>query len=191
MITRLVRALPIAALLAVSLTPPAFAEVILGTNRADVLVGTSEADKILAGRGDDVVRGRGGRDEVFAQDGDDRVYGGRGADVLFGQSGQNRVFGGPGPDTIWGYYFIWAVVKPDGPGRGIDVLHGGTGDDRISPSQDDTVYAGRGDDVVFVATGGVVVDCGPGTDKVRLDKRSLDVSTQACEKVVYSPRRSW
>src|SRR5512139_3973749 len=60
MTTTLIRALPAAILLAVSLAAPAAAEIINGTNGPDVLVGTPSADTIRGFGGNDTLRGRGG-----------------------------------------------------------------------------------------------------------------------------------
>jgi Ca2+-binding RTX toxin-like protein len=87
-----------------------------GSDYGDVIIGTDQADQIVAGRGADVVRGRGGNDEitvdpgpragasdtVFAGAGHDHVETGGGQDLLYGGSGSDIVeTTGPGPDRIF------------------------------------------------------------------------------------------
>jgi Tol biopolymer transport system component len=79
---------------------------ILGTRGSDILVGTSKADLIYAGRGNDVVRGRGG-DDIIVGDLPHRP-----------RPGHDRLYGGPGRDFIDSY------------DERRDVVDGGSGRDR-------------------------------------------------------------
>ena len=63
---------------------------ILGTEHNDWIVGTPEADVIVAGAGNDAVIG---------VDGDDIICGGAGNDWLTGWFGSDRIDGGPGRDV--------------------------------------------------------------------------------------------
>ena len=87
----------------------------LGTRHADVLVGTSKADLIYAGRGNDVARGRGG-DDIIVGDAPYTTH--PGSDVLLG---------GPGRDFI------------DSADERRDLVHGGPGRDRASVDPRDRV----------------------------------------------------
>jgi Ca2+-binding RTX toxin-like protein len=83
------------------------------------------------------------------------------ADVLIGGLGNDTLNGGRGNDTIKG-------------GAGNDHLIGGAGVDRL--------FGGRGNDRVDARDGTRdVVDCGPGTDLVRADKK--DTISRDCEQV--------
>jgi uncharacterized delta-60 repeat protein len=98
-----------------------------GTPGNDVIVGTSERDRIKAAGGSDLVCALGGRDKVEAGLGrDEAVGGGRrdvlagagGRDVLRGKRGNDRLVGGGGRDLLVG-----------GKGRN-DRCVGGPGRDR-------------------------------------------------------------
>ena len=94
-----------------------FAATQVGTTGDDVLIGTDKRDVIKARGGDDVVRGLrkgdvvcggGGRDTLRGNAGGDKLKGGRGrdtlrggrgSDLLRGGGGNDRCFGGPGSDS--------------------------------------------------------------------------------------------
>ena len=98
--TRLVRAVPVVALVAIGAAAPAAAAVIKGTEGPDVLVGTAKAD---------IIRGYAGADRIHARAGDDVIYAGKDLkwDHVYGGPGNDRlyvardyVYGGPGNDVI-------------------------------------------------------------------------------------------
>jgi hypothetical protein len=122
-----------------------------GTRKADTLRGTDAGDHLVGGDGRDVLRGLDGDDCLEGGNGDDRLDGGQGDDELSGGKGSDRLIGGPGKDTI-------------SPGAGRDTVLAGTGNDTIS------------------AADGVreTIDCGPGKDTVRADRRDR---LKHCEKV--------
>ncbi len=72
----------------------------VGSRRADLLVGTGAAEIIRALRGADRVRARGGDDVAFGGRGRDLVRGGSGDDTLHGGAGRDDLRGGSGDDTI-------------------------------------------------------------------------------------------
>ena len=78
-------------------------------------VGTEGADLIVGSDQDDVIHAGGGNDVVHGDAGDDTICGGWGNDSLMGARGFDRLFGGPGNDWLFG-----AVEA--------DELHGGSGD---------------------------------------------------------------
>lgn len=140
---------------------------IVGSAGNDVLVGTDRRDVIWAGAGDDAVEAGLGSDVICAGPGDDAVAGGRGNDEIRGGAGDDRLFGGHGDDQIHGESgddFIHG-------GLGIDVLEGGAGDDTVDGGYGwDVLDGGHGDDTVSFASsvrsyfpgGGVRVNLGAG-----------------------------
>lgn len=155
---------------------------IVGTAGDDVLVGTDRRDVIWAGPGNDTIEAGLGSDVICAGPGDDIVFGGRGNDSIRGGPGDDLLYGGHGDDQIYG---------EDGDdfihgGLGIDVLKGGRGNDTIDGGYGwDVLDGGRGNDTVSFASavrsghkgGGVWVDLrrgcatGDGRDKLRRFQR--------------------
>ena len=66
------------------------------------IIGTRRADKLLGTNGDDVIATGGGGDRVRGLRGDDLVCGGGGADVIRGGRGDDTLRGGPGKDELRG-----------------------------------------------------------------------------------------
>lgn len=126
-----------------------------GSDGPDLLVGTPVGDVIIGGSGADTIRASDGRNVIEAQWGDDDIRAGSGPDLVDAGDGNDTVRTGAGSDRI-------------GLGHG-----------------NDTVYAGRGPDYVFANDGRRdVIDCGPGDDRVRVDK--IDV-LRRCEHVYIAP----
>jgi len=150
--------------------PWALAATFTGTDGADSIRGTEEADTVYALGGDDVVLGEFATDDVGAGD---LLVGGPGDDRMFGNIGEDDMRGGAGGDTLQGNVFDDTLYGGDGP----DTLMGG--------SQDDTVFGGRGDDTVKVSFADRV-DCGPGTDTVYYSDELAPGTTIAedCERLV-------
>lgn len=101
------------------------AEILLGTGRGDFIDAGDGDDNIFDGFGDNLVLGGGGDDQIFTGfgndqiiggDGDDRIFSGAGDDIIEGSDGDDLIFGGDGDDTIDG-------------GAGSDTMYGGLGDD--------------------------------------------------------------
>jgi len=88
---------------------------ITGTNGADVLRGTNEADVIMGLGGNDTITGGNADDVICGGDGNDRLTGDNGNDVLSGGFGVDTLDGANGDDTLIG-----------GPAAG-DVLNQGRG----------------------------------------------------------------
>jgi Ca2+-binding RTX toxin-like protein len=122
--------------------------------------------ELIGGPGHDVVLGG-----PFA----DFMYGGMGADVLWGSGGHDFITGGGGN-----------FVKHERPSP--DVLHGGSGDDRLGDAYDkgaDSSYGGAGKDRIYAAEGSpdAVITAGAGKDQCRVDKRG-DPTAHSCEKLI-------
>lgn len=131
--TRLIRTLPLAALLTASLAAPAAAAVINGTDGPDVLVGTAKADTIHGYGGGDTLRGRAGADQLYGGSGADRLYPGD-------DSRRDVLRGGPGPDRI--------------NARTPDVVYSGAGNDTVRVLEVNgwefpRIYCGPGWDTVI------------------------------------------
>jgi Ca2+-binding RTX toxin-like protein len=77
-------------------------ERVVGTDRADVLLGSRGDDALLGGAGNDRLKGRRGGDELVANGGDDIASGGLGDDVLRGGDGGDRLTGDRGDDRCDG-----------------------------------------------------------------------------------------
>jgi Tol biopolymer transport system component len=124
--------------------PPRCAEItreLRGSERADALTGSADADLMF---------GLGGNDRLSGLDGGDCLFGGSGDDALAGGERGDDLRGGPGNDVLDG-------------GAGSDQLYGGPGVNRYS--------AGAGDDFVLASNGRrETVDCGSGRDEVRADR---------------------
>ncbi|MGO4906881.1 calcium-binding protein [Pseudorhodobacter sp. W20_MBD10_FR17] len=118
-------------------------ETVNGTDDADLMRGTGEADAIDGGDGGDLLFGYGGADTLAGGDGQDLIDGGNGNDVinggaeddwLAGANGNDSMNGDAGQDVLFG-------------GAGDDTLNGGSGDDALIGSTGaDHLYGGSGDD---------------------------------------------
>jgi hypothetical protein len=142
------------------LQPPPNANVIRGTDQADVLepsitgnfVVLAEAgnDQIRTGAGQDLVLAGLGDDQVASEAGEDTVYGGGGADRLAGGTDRDQLYGDAGADILLG-------------GEGDDLLWGGEGADRLT--------GGGGADTFVLAYGeggDSILDFGAGPDRLGL-----------------------
>ncbi len=141
---------------------PKFA--IIGTNRADRITGTNVADRII---------GLGGNDKISGGRGNDCIEGRTGGDNLSGSLGNDRIYGSTGKDHLNG-------------GPGTDYLSAGSGNDTINAAFGrDRAIGGSGRDFINIATAGPAAsaNCGPGPDKVRLNRNERR-RVRGCE-VVY------
>lgn len=107
---------------------------IYGTQRSDILRGTSGNDLIYGLEGSDYIDGRGGNDCIIAGAGSDYVLAGGGNDLVYGDGGSDYISGGSGADRIFG-------------GAGSDALFGNSGDDVLSgDAGQDAAFGGAGSD---------------------------------------------
>jgi Ca2+-binding RTX toxin-like protein len=140
---------------------PKFA--IIGTNGPDRITGTNVADRIV---------GLGGNDKIDGGRGNDCIEGRQGGDTLSGGLGNDREYGSTGNDHLNG-------------GPGTDYLSGAAGHDTLSASFGrDRVFGGSGVDFINIATAGPAAsaDCGPGRDKIRLNRNETK-KIKHCETV--------
>jgi len=91
-------------------------DLIKGRRGNDLICALRDHDEIYGGAGDDVIYAGGGQDYIRGGAGDDTIYGGNGWDLIFGNRGNDTMYGGKGSDQIFG-------------GRGIDTGDGGAGAD--------------------------------------------------------------
>jgi Ca2+-binding RTX toxin-like protein len=147
-------------------------ETVNGTDGDDRLSGSVLADSMNGQDGNDVLRGGDGNDDIRGDDGDDALFGDGGNDALFGESGHDTLEGGAGDDELEG-------------GRGEDVLRGDDGDDTLNGGFDpDRLFGGAGDDEINALDGSRdEVTCGPGFDRVTVDRLDRLVDGRACEVV--------
>lgn len=147
------------------LKPGACANSAVGTSAKDVLTGTTAGDNVFGLQGNDVLSGLVGDDCLSGGPGNDNIDGGAGNDTIYGEDGNDKLSGGTGNDTIDG-----------GPGN--DTISGGQGTNKVK--------GGAGKDTINVADGKKeTVDCGPGRDTARVDKRD---KVKGCEKVIRAKK---
>lgn len=159
---------------------------VIGTNGPDRITGTNRSDRIFALAGSDRVSGGRGNDCVEGASGRDVIDGSNGNDTLNGGSGNDQVSGGPGHDLMRG---SGGRDRLNG-GYGNDRLLGGAGNDGISTGNGrDRVFGGPGNDIINAAIRGpaAFVDCGPGRDRVRINRNELR-RTRNCEFVDVTRR---
>jgi FG-GAP repeat/RTX calcium-binding nonapeptide repeat (4 copies) len=155
----------------------------LGSDLGDRLDGAAGADRLSGLFGDDCAGGGAGRDRLLGGGGNDALDGGPGGDVLYGEDGTDRLDGGPGSDRLGG-------------GLGPDRLTGGPGDDVVlgDPADDERFLpqAGGEDEITTESGNDRVdtrdrdadkVDCGPGRDHARADRKDR---LRRCERVIRS-----
>jgi Ca2+-binding RTX toxin-like protein len=114
------------------------ADTLNGTLNADIINGLGGADYLYGKAGNDTLDGGAGADNVYGGDGDDTVRGGADNDYLYGDNGADTLDGGAGNDQLSG-------------GAGNDTLNGGTGDDTyVVDNTGDTITenASEGTDTV-------------------------------------------
>jgi Ca2+-binding RTX toxin-like protein len=135
---------------------------------ADVLVGDERSNRLIGAGGADVIRGGAGNDQLSGGNrlwgrvgSNDRLYGGAGADWIAGNAGDDLLFGGRGRDNLQAFSGADRLLL--GPGR-------------------DVARAGPGDDLIYARDGSVdAVGCGLGVDRVRNDGRDY-VTAGTCDR---------
>ncbi|MFD1883433.1 calcium-binding protein [Paracoccus pacificus] len=152
--------------------PPADPEdpTIVGTDGADNLTGTPDADFIAGAGGNDTISdgvadsdpttidkfyGAGGDDLIDSLEGPTYVVGGDGDDTVNGGAANDTILGGPGDDVID------VGGLPSEGETGADWAHGSRGDDTITGGAGDTLYGGGGEDHI---SGGEFQHGGVGDD---------------------------
>jgi len=118
-------------------------------------IGSDHADTVYASNEADVLNGGAGNDTIYGNDGDDNIGGGAGHDSLFGGEGEDKIDGGEGNDFISG-------------GHGSDVLTGGAGADTFYFNfTNNPAEAGKSTDPNLKQD--FVTDYTFGTDRIQID----------------------
>jgi Ca2+-binding RTX toxin-like protein len=68
----------------------------------DTITGTSDDDCIVGGDGNDKLDGGSGKDYIWAGSGDDEIEARSGNDIVYAGPGNDKIWAGAGEDTIWG-----------------------------------------------------------------------------------------
>jgi Ca2+-binding RTX toxin-like protein len=150
---------------------------------ADLILGTSQADRVSGEGGNDLLIGKAGNDRLEGGDGDDILQGGLGADTLEGGAGNDFIYGSSTgsfkfpTDPNWRLSpnifppvstgFGWAVYSESGPdmdGRTNLSFSKEIQKDKQDGDQGNTIDAGAGDDLVAAGTGDDQVRGGAGSD---------------------------
>lgn len=144
---------------------------LVGLAGDDRLTGGASGDCLYGGEGEDLLTGGDGNDFLSGEAARDILTGGIGNDALFGGNGNDSLDGGPGHDRLYGRNGNDVLSGSTGN----DVLSGGPGRDTISGgSGTNRILSGSGNDVVNSANGKRErINCGPGRDRVRADRRDV------------------
>lgn len=134
---------------------------VIGSDEADLLVGTKCADDISGGDGNDSIDARAGDDFVDGGNGSDHIVGGSGNDLIHAGYGDDTVFGGAGADVIFGEQGNDRLFGDEGR----DTLYGGDGHDRLWGGDDhDMLFGDAGNDELMGEAGNDHLDGGAGAD---------------------------
>ncbi len=126
---------------------------IYGTDVADNITGTAEAEAVFANDGNDT---------IYTRQGNDIVYGGAGDDYIDTCENDDMIFGEDGNDTIKAGY-------------GNDTIYGGAGNDNIDTGDgNELVYGGDGDDTIETGNGTNYIDAGSGNDNISLGYQAAE-----------------
>lgn len=139
-----------------------------GAESHEVIVATDRNDLIYAWGGDDTIYGEAGDDVIYGGNGIDRLYGGDGNDRIYGGDGGDLLDGGAGDDYVSGEQTAVAAAGIDQVigGEGNDILHSGIGIDKLSGESGDDFIFGEGDTDAFThgGDGNDIIDGGTGGD---------------------------
>ena len=124
---------------------------LIGSSRADLMIGSDGVNTIRTGDGNDIILGKGGDDAIYGGSGNDKILGGQGNDYINGEEGSDFIDGGEGNDTITDYYSF-------------NIIKGGDGDDTITSQG--TIEGGKGNDVIYALDGDNQIDGGDGDDTI-------------------------
>lgn len=135
------------------------------------VVGTTDSDVIVTGRGDD---------RIFALRGDDYICSGRGNDRIFAGGGNDRIAGRRGHDSIdTGDARLSWMGDRVLAGRGNDRVTGGNGDDHLQGHYGrDRLYGATGRDSLIGSRGNDILRGGRGVDAASYGDVPLNSAAQ-------------
>ncbi len=139
-----------------------------GGRGADLLLGDDNDNVLLGNAGSDTILGFGGDDVIRSGAGAGLIGGGAGDDMLFDSAGNDTLSGDAGNDTLYA-------------SQGDDLLNGGAGNDRLFLGLgNDSASGGAGDDVFSTNGGSDRFNGGQGFDAVtyqnQTDSLIIDLS---------------
>ena len=127
------------------------------------LIGSNKADLLLGGRNDDYIFGGNDKDVLYGGSGNDTLVGDNQEDLLFGGGGNDLLYGGNSDDELYGEAGNDLLDGSNGNDRLVDLL----GDNRFfAGNGDDYVLAGSGLDNIDTDNGRDIVQSGAGADKI-------------------------
>jgi Ca2+-binding RTX toxin-like protein len=157
---------------------------------ANSIVAAGGNNSIVVGNGGNLIELGNGTDTIRAGNGSSTISTGGGHDILRFGNGNNSISSGAGNDMMR-------------LGSGVNVITMGSGNDTVLANvvvtrgraaaaarkkKRNRIDLGRGNDITNVRNGRHdVVDCGPGVDTVKADKKGFDTLI-GCEKISY---RKW
>jgi Ca2+-binding RTX toxin-like protein len=144
-------------------------EGLIGSNFADILGGTEDANTMTALGGHDSLAGFGGADTLSGNEGDDSLYGGAGGDGLFGGNGNDFARYDDALGGVIASLSNAAANSGDAAGDVYDSIEGVVGSavaDLIGGnSSANTLYGLSGDDSIFGLGGADSLIGGLGADR--------------------------
>ena len=131
----------------------------IGTDDADIMVGSFFGESIFGRDGDDIIQSNGGDDQIFGEEGDDYLLGGGGSDFIVGGKGDDFLSADSGTNFI--------------SGGGGSTLLGNQGDDKLFGGADNDFFVG--------GKGSDYFDCNEGTDTIIDYDPNEDTKLDNCE----------
>jgi Ca2+-binding RTX toxin-like protein len=134
-------------------------DTINGSSSDNKLYGQDGSDVLSAGGGNNLLDGGAGDDYLYSSEGSNKFYGGAGNDSI-SASGSDSAWGGAGNDTLGAGWEGLNSVKLYGEagndwirgGEATDFLDGGSGNDTLFGSMDDTLRGGAGNDEIWYSS---------------------------------------
>ena len=136
---------------------------LVGTNNADLILAGNFGDLVNAMQGNDCIIGGSGNDDLRGNGDNDEIYGGAGNDKIHGGTGHDKINGGAGNDEIEG---VSGNDEIEG-GAGNDEIKGGSGHDKINGGAgNDEIRGGSGNDTIDGGDGKNVCDGNSGSNSI-------------------------
>ncbi len=143
---------------------------LVGGAGADIIAGTDDADIIYTSSGNDMICGHGGDDIIYGSNSNDYIDGGEGADMIYGEGSNDVIYGKGGNDIIYGDQGDDEIDAGAGDdlvygGAGKDLIYGGAGNDQLHGEDgQDLICGNSGSDILKGEVGNDDMDGGSGSD---------------------------